>query len=233
MKLAILINKDSIEGFINPQSLYFIVIEKECTICGKKYSVFKCRENSLFCSNKCKYQGEIYKEVAYKLHKFNKGKHCHTEEHKQKLRERMLKDNPSKRPEIKEKISQQIKWMFENDEEYIKKCKETNYLKSMPLDKNPNWKNGATDKWRKFRAHISSKLATWTREVKKKDNYICQECGCNERAILEAHHIKPVRDYPELVLDVSNGITLCSICHMEKTKQMLKNKNKGRLSYEQ
>jgi predicted HNH restriction endonuclease len=32
---------------------------------------------------------------------------------------------------------------------------------------------------------------------------------------LEAHHVKTVRDYPELELDVDNGATLCKACHKE------------------
>jgi len=38
---------------------------------------------------------------------------------------------------------------------------------------------------------------------------------------IEAHHIKRVADYPELVLDNKNGITLCRKCH-----KSIKNKEK-------
>ncbi len=48
--------------------------------------------------------------------------------------------------------------------------------------------------------------------VLERDNYICQRCGRSDRQ-LEAHHIKAKSLYPELTLDINNGITLCDICH--------------------
>jgi 5-methylcytosine-specific restriction endonuclease McrA len=75
-------------------------------------------------------------------------------------------------------------------------------------NKNPNWKNGATPlnilvrgrKWRERR-----KL------VLERDNYECQECGCDLN--LHIHHIKSVSKFPELVNELSNLITLCKTCH--------------------
>lgn len=52
---------------------------------------------------------------------------------------------------------------------------------------------------------------TWRKEVFKRDNYTCQECGA--KVNLEAHHIKQVIFHPHLIYEVDNGITLCRDCH--------------------
>lgn len=39
----------------------------------------------------------------------------------------------------------------------------------------------------------------------------CGHCGCKNNLV--AHHIIPVRDNPQLLLDVSNGGVLCNACH--------------------
>jgi hypothetical protein len=56
----------------------------------------------------------------------------------------------------------------------------------------------------------------WRMSVFKRDDFTCQVCFI--RGIyLEAHHIKRFNDYPELRLDINNGISLCKSCH-NKTK---------------
>jgi len=52
----------------------------------------------------------------------------------------------------------------------------------------------------------------WRDAVFERDDYTCQECG-GFGDVLHAHHIRPYRDYPELELDIDNGITLCERCH--------------------
>ena len=47
--------------------------------------------------------------------------------------------------------------------------------------------------------------------ILKRDNYTCKECGSKER--LQVHHIKSRKDYPELIMDENNCITLCITCH--------------------
>ena len=51
----------------------------------------------------------------------------------------------------------------------------------------------------------------WVNKVKGRDNHICQCCGGNKH--LHAHHIYGYKNYPNLRLDVNNGITLCNWCH--------------------
>lgn len=59
----------------------------------------------------------------------------------------------------------------------------------------------------------SSEYRQWRKDVFERDNYTCQECGDNKGGNLRAHHKKPWKDYPALIFDVSNGITLCEMCH--------------------
>lgn len=52
----------------------------------------------------------------------------------------------------------------------------------------------------------------WRIAVFERDNYTCAHCG-KVGGNLNAHHIKPYAEYPELRLDINNGITLCEECH--------------------
>lgn len=53
----------------------------------------------------------------------------------------------------------------------------------------------------------------WKKAVKARDNYTCKMCGSRDK--LHVHHIKSVVDYPELATELSNGITLCNVCHKQ------------------
>ncbi|MBM4401577.1 MAG: HNH endonuclease [Crenarchaeota archaeon] len=74
---------------------------------------------------------------------------------------------------------------------------------------NYNWKNGASLK--QFRPRL------WRIAVFEKDNYTCQECG-KRGGELQADHVKPWADYPELRFDLDNGQCLCKGCHGWKTR---------------
>lgn len=56
-------------------------------------------------------------------------------------------------------------------------------------------------------------LRKWSEKVKRRDNYKCVECGDSNE--LHAHHIKRKSEYPENVLDLDNGKTLCIDCHID------------------
>lgn len=56
--------------------------------------------------------------------------------------------------------------------------------------------------------------AEWRTAVFERDGYRCAICG-EVGGRLNAHHIKPFARYPDLRLDVDNGITLCEECHKE------------------
>lgn len=54
----------------------------------------------------------------------------------------------------------------------------------------------------------------WRGNVLLRDGYKCVICGSEDN--LEAHHVKPVAKFPDLALDINNGITLCQRCHYEE-----------------
>lgn len=58
----------------------------------------------------------------------------------------------------------------------------------------------------------------WTNQVKRQDGYLCRDCGCSDRKILDAHHIQPVSQFPEKEFGTDNGRTLCMPCHAKKHK---------------
>lgn len=49
------------------------------------------------------------------------------------------------------------------------------------------------------------------KSILERDNYTCQKCGSKSR--LQVHHIKSRKEYPELIMDKNNCITLCIVCH--------------------
>lgn len=55
--------------------------------------------------------------------------------------------------------------------------------------------------------------------AKERDNHLCVACRLDDHYLnsrgLEVHHIQGVRDYPELVYEVSNCITLCQHHHRD------------------
>ena len=56
-------------------------------------------------------------------------------------------------------------------------------------------------------------LKSWSVSVRERDLQICVNCGSTED--LQAHHIIPKKERPDLALDLNNGITYCLPCHKE------------------
>lgn len=110
------------------------------------------------------------------------------DEWKRKRRDRMTGDkNPCKRPEIRRKLSQ----MFSGDSSHF-------------------WKGGISKENHRIRQTVEYKL--WRESVFKRDDYTCVFC-LEKGGKLQADHIKPFAQYPELRFAIDNGRTLCEECH--------------------
>lgn len=93
-------------------------------------------------------------------------------------------------------------------------CKECRYaMQSGKL--HYNWKGGISSEREQFK--ISKEYKNWRESVFMRDDYTCQCCG-EKGTYLEAHHLHPYSDYPELRTDINNGITLCNKCHSVNLK---------------
>jgi len=64
-------------------------------------------------------------------------------------------------------------------------------------------------------------MRVWRKSVFKRDNYTCQQC--NKRGgDLNAHHLFSVTKFPELKLNINNGITFCENCHLNLRRKAIK-----------
>jgi hypothetical protein len=62
----------------------------------------------------------------------------------------------------------------------------------------------------------SQEYKDWRKSVCKRDNWTCQRCGKNfkrDNNNLHAHHLNSFADFEDQRFDISNGVTLCSVCH--------------------
>ncbi len=84
---------------------------------------------------------------------------------------------------------------------------------TMQGEKHWNWQGGISNKWDKL--HNSKEYKKWRLTVWQRDRFTCQHCSAKQsrKNPLNAHHIKPKASFPDLILDISNGQTLCKFCH--------------------
>jgi 5-methylcytosine-specific restriction endonuclease McrA len=83
--------------------------------------------------------------------------------------------------------------------------------------KHHRWKGGVTKINATIRGSLEYKL--WREAVFARDNWTCVVCGTRSApgvtVYLNADHIKPFSEFPELRFDVDNGRSLCDACHKE------------------
>ncbi len=83
----------------------------------------------------------------------------------------------------------------------------------MSGENSPNWNPNLTDEERENGRMIPGYEA-WREAVFKRDNYTCLCCK-KRGGKLCAHHKDNYSEFPELRIEVSNGVTLCEECHVE------------------
>src|SRR3990167_1719593 len=128
----------------------------------------------------------------------------HTEEWKQKARERAKGNNNG----------------FQIGKPSVRKGKKSstsawNKGKKMPEKSGENawnWVKDRTEITEKARLRASVEWKVWRGGVFERDLYTCKECGVSG-VYIEPHHITPIREAKEKMFDVKNGITLCRPCH--------------------
>jgi len=85
------------------------------------------------------------------------------------------------------------------------------FREKMSGKNNHNWNGGTSKGYRKgYRDNLAYK--EWRIAVFERDDYTCQVCGITG-VYITSHHVKSWAKYPELRHEVSNGVTLCEICH--------------------
>ena len=80
-----------------------------------------------------------------------------------------------------------------------------------------NYKTGASIT--RKRAWSRCIYQNWRKAVFAKDDFTCQVCGDNKGGNLHAHHCKPWATDIDGRYDITNGITLCDVCHISIHKK--------------
>ena len=158
-----------------------------CKICGKILN----KKQKSFCSNKCKMQSLTNYWTGRKPNNYKRVericKFCGKKE--------MVSPSFADRPYCSRECMAK---------DYSNRFKGTNHW---------NWQGGITKDLGRNVLYPGYK--EWRKKVYQRDKYKCVLCGNDKSGELQAHHIKPVKSNKELILDVSNGLTVCKKCHRE------------------
>ncbi len=98
-------------------------------------------------------------------------------------------------------------------------CSRRCYTGSLSGQSNPNWRDGNCEA--RVRERLNSRDhrdKAWSLEVRRRAGFRCERCGSAKRP--EAHHIKPIEDFPDGRYDPLNGLCLCHACHMKEHIKM-------------
>jgi len=112
-------------------------------------------------------------------------------------------ENIAKRPEVRKKIS-----LAKKGKPHFNQRGENHGMWKKRIKNGGNYKinNERND----------SAYQNWVKQVKKRDKGQCRINNQDCSGYCIVHHILPVRDYPELIYDINNGITLCQAHHPRK-----------------
>lgn len=187
-------------------------IEKSCVVCNKSFIVIGQRNyrNKKTCSQECRYKlvSSIFSQKIEKI-----CSHCG----------KLFKIVPSQRERLKHcsykcyadsmRGQTRPKEWYKSHRGRIPWNKGLKGVYSVNAgEKNGQWKGGIYNTNKALRSSPAYKK--WSKAVKKRDNYTCQDCG-QMGVELEACHIKPFASCPEIRFELDNGKALCVSCHSE------------------
>jgi 5-methylcytosine-specific restriction endonuclease McrA len=209
---------------------------RSCTKCDKKHYAKDLCKNHYESSDEYKYKKREY----YKKPENKKKKAIVNSRHHKKNRDNLLLKMRERRenltPEQIEKERLRNKQRVANGEyknenktpEQIENNKITNAIwrKNNPTYQSDWAKDNPVSIYKSAKKYAEKHSSFYTKmDLKAWGGVIkhiwnnCIICGSTEK--LEAHHVKPRAQFPELALEIDNGITLCKKCHNEIT-QLLK-----------
>ncbi len=151
-----------------------------------------------------------------------RGMYKRTPEQLEKLRQQCKNDSRlgfKKGNEPKNKFEKGNKYSFEKGSIPWNKGKMGEQVKCVQSfksgEEHHNWNGGVTKERVKIWHSVLYKV--WRMAVFMRDDYTCVWCGARngegKNVYLEADHIKPFAEYPDLRFDLFNGRTLCRECH--------------------
>lgn len=177
-------------------------LQVKCSCCGKSFKIINHdlkRSKNHYCSRKCKDEHQKIKLLG-------------TNNPNYKNRSQKLQCcNCGKEIEILTCIVEKRKHVYCSVD-----CKCEHQKIILIGSNNPNYKELKEEEVR-IRERQYTGYKEWRKDVFERDKYKCVCCGTNttRKNRLVAHHILNHYKYPELRIEVNNGITLCSQCHRE------------------
>jgi 5-methylcytosine-specific restriction endonuclease McrA len=207
------------------------MVTLQCLQCRRDYKVIPCRQfNSKYCSKPCR----IAYEKGERVSAWRGGRAASRKRYKAKTRKGVIKiprrckacgetgikkgkryHPQCKKPTKHKKQSVSCVVCGKTRSLWIKngrvplRCMGCD-LKNRDGEANGRWKGGITPINHRIRG--SKKYSEWRKSVFERDNYTCVFCG-QRGGQLNADHIKPFSQFPELRFELSNGRTLCVPCH--------------------
>lgn len=142
----------------------------------------------------------------------------HTEESKQKIREKQMVWR--KTQSYMDFVERQRARAKKSPTKFAKGHKSLtdglNLLQYQKKENHWNWKGGITPDVVKVRG--SGKMITWRKSIFKRDNYTCTQCGKRGVTLNADHHPIPFTVLYKsknwkTMWDITNGRTLCIDCH--------------------
>ncbi len=94
------------------------------------------------------------------------------------------------------------------------KIQAAKHLGGKRREANVNWRSDLTlqERYESKHRSLTPELSEWRKDVYKKDSYTCQITGIKGYR-LTAHHLADWKTYPDLRVEISNGITLTNLVH--------------------